>query len=82
MTIVLYMHTLDGKPAYYDSEYKMVFFLGNLQRPKDDTLVTSLNKIRRQQNTSRRTRLNLHIDDNNDTFKYGYARLTISEQSR
>ena len=66
-----YMHTLDGKPAFYDPREKMIFFCGQT-RIGGEYLVNSLKTIRHQQSMSRATRIKGGFNNGSDDFKYGY----------
>lgn len=69
-----YMHTIDGKPAYFDGR-QIVFFMRHTNRKQARLLVGSLREIRQQQAASRRQRRAWGIKDVYDRLSdYDYIR--------
>lgn len=71
---VLYMHTLDGKPALYYEAYgsRAIAFAGVRDLA---TLATSLNQIRREQKAAMRD--NERIGLGHDAKRLGYVRVEV-----
>jgi hypothetical protein len=71
----LYMHTIAGKPAMYVPNNQIVYFNRYHTVSFDEVFVNSLEKIKQQQNASRKWRkkqgFNGALPDN-----YGYIRIT------
>lgn len=65
-----YMHTIDGKPAYYDGE--QIVYCGN-GTPVSVLFADSLTEIRRDQQRSAIYR-HLKLKDYSGCFGYGYIR--------
>lgn len=67
----MYMHTLDGKPAYWvDGE---IYFYATYQRP-GISLQPNLRIIRRQQQHCIRSRLSAGLPND---FEYGHVRVEV-----
>lgn len=69
---VYYLHTLNGRPAFFDGEavYLMPFY------GKPGALATSLRQIRREQQASRRF---VSANFPPDTHAYDYVRVVLPE---
>lgn len=72
----LYMHVMDGLPAYFDEQENMIFFAppGILV---EKLFQTSLEQIRRQQKISREMR----SGEAGDLLKMGYFRIRLQDES-
>jgi hypothetical protein len=65
--MILYMHTLDGKPAGYDPRSQLILFFGRRPVP----LATSWQQIKREQRNARRASGVVRDWD------YGYQRVEV-----
>lgn len=74
MNKTYYMHTLDGRPAFFDGE--QICFLRRFGKPSM-ALAKSLKQIRLQQARSNEFRRSL--GDYDEIKRYGYVRVTAAE---
>ena len=72
-----YMHTLNGRPAYYDGT-KIVFAMRGGYVRRGQWLCESLDEIRKQQRQSFRWRRDQGLDNRWD---HGYVRMHVSERN-
>lgn len=70
--VVKYMHTLNGRPANYNSKFRSLFFLGG----QPVRLVASLQTIRRQARLSAARDKEIGAGD----YRYGYVRVVVSDE--
>lgn len=63
-----YMHTLDGKPAYFDGEH--IYLIRQFGKSK--TIGKSLRQIKREQQIDKRNSESRIFD-----YEYGYVRLRV-----
>lgn len=72
---IMYMHTIDEKPAFYEMNEQIVFANKNTERglPR---LVESLEQIKREQKLSIAWRKRMGFDIYND-YHYSYIRVIV-----
>ena len=77
-TKTMYMHTIRGRPAFYE-EGKMIYYANHGLLVIPDGLVSSLKQIRKEQAASKRYRKKkLGLDE--ERSDYGYIRVKVVEQ--
>lgn len=72
MSKTYYMHTIDGKPAFWSGD--QICYASFFGRP--DRLEPSLKNIRKNERRSRKYRNDLGLSDNS---RYGYFRFVVPD---
>lgn len=70
-----YMHTMDGRPAFFSRADKLIFFAGGRQRIR---LADSLNQIREEQKICRERELIVI----RSFFRYDYVLVDVPDRSK
>ena len=65
-----YMHTIEGKPAYYSEHNQQICYICRRVNERGVVLVSSLRKIRQQQAATRKQRAAWGCVDSDDRYDY------------
>ena len=76
--MIFYLHTIDGHPARFDEQTRMLYFVQSGRGKKGvRTVATSLAQIRRERAECKAERAKMGWPDR---YRYGYIRFNIPDQ--